>query len=208
MKTKQINIYSNKIRSLIYNFFVKYYKIIICLALISLFAILTAILTATKYSAELKIENMINETFVNFIKNKAGAWSLFIKYFFNYLILCIVAIFLNIKPFCCVFNIAAIIIYSYSMVFDITIFIMLFGVSGIIYGLLLLIPFFIVLLFIYILISSIAIKSCKFKKKYGKLCYDVYSCNKLYILLIFLATILLILECNFLSIIHYTIIVN
>ena len=53
-------VYSNKLKSLIYNFFVKYYKVIILLALISLFAILTGVLTASKYASKLEIDNFIN----------------------------------------------------------------------------------------------------------------------------------------------------
>ena len=208
MRTKQTNIYSNKIKSVIYNFFVKYYKVIIFLALISLFAILTGVLTASKYASKLDIDNFINKTFANFIKNKSSVWSLFAKYLFNYLILCIVAIFLNIKPFCCVFNIVAILIYSYSSIFDITVFIILYGISGIIYGVLILLPFFLVLLFIYICISSIAIKGCVSSKKYGKICDNDFSNIKIYVLLIILAVILMIIKCNLLNIMHYTIIAN
>lgn len=208
MRTKQSNIYSYKVKSTMYNFFVKYYKIILLLALISLLAILTAIFTASKYLSDLELGNMLNETFVNFIKRKSSVWSLFFKLFFNYLILCMIAIFLNIKPFCIFFNIVAIVIYCYYTVFDITLFILLFGISGIIYGVLILIPFFLILLGVYIIISSIAIKTNILKKKFGKICaYDMCTI-KLYAILIFIAMIALIIECNLLSIIHYTIIVN
>lgn len=208
MRTRQTNIYSNKLKSLIYNFFVKYYKVIILLALISLFAILTGVLTASKYASKLEIDNFINKTFANFIKNKSSVWSLFAKYLFNYLILCIVAIFLNIKPFCSIFNFVTIFIYSYSSIFDITVFIILFGMSGIIYGVFILVPFFLVLLFIYILISSIAIKGCVSRKKFGKLCDNNFSFIKVYTFLIAIAAILMIIECNLLNIMHYTIIAN
>lgn len=208
MRSKQSNIFSNKFRSMSNNFFVKYYKIIIILALISLFAILTAIFTVTKYSSKLELGNMTNKTLASFIKNDVSVWGLFFKKFFNYLVLCIVAIFFNIKPFCAIFNIVALSCFCYSSVFDITIFILLYGMSGIIFGVSIMIPFFIMLLFLYILISSVAIKNCILKKKFGKICaYDI-SNVRLYFIFVFLAFILLLIECNLLSIIHYTIIVN
>ena len=86
MRSKQSNIFSNKFRSMSNNFFVKYYKIIIILALISLFAILTAIFTVTKYSSKLELGNMTNKTLASFIKNDVSVWGLFFKKFFNYLV--------------------------------------------------------------------------------------------------------------------------
>ena len=208
MRSKQGNIYSNKVKSSMHNFFVEYRKIIYVLALISLLSILTACLTVFKYSSKLELANMTNEALIKFIKNDTSKWSLFFKLFFDYLIICAIAIFLNIKPFCMIFNIVALIMYCYSWAFNITIFILLYGMFGLLCSILIFIPYFVALLVVYILISTISIKRCILKKKYGNMCnFDVDIC-RFYFVLISISAILLIIECNLLQIIHSTIIVN
>lgn len=208
MRTKQGNIYSYKLKSQIHSFFVEYRKIFYVLALISLLAILTACFTVTKYSSKVELANMTNQTFVNFIKRDSSKWSLYFKLLFNYLLICGVAIFLNIKPFCIVFNIVVLMFYCYNWAFDITIFILLYGISGVIYAVLILIPFFIVTLLLFLLISSVAIKINLLKKKFGKSCYLHFDICKCYMICILISAIFLFIECYLLSIIHSTIIVN
>lgn len=207
MKSKQITLYSYKTKNLLKEFFKEYNKILIILAFASLFAIIVGILTASKYSSKLELSNISNETFIKFLKNDTGVWSLFFSYFINFLIVSVIAIFLNIKPFCICFNIIAICFWCYLNAFDFTIVILLFGLSGILCSILLLIPFFLIVLFICLLISSIAIKNNLQRNKFGKKCNYVFSPLKLYVVLISIATIILILQCNLMPTIRIWIIV-
>lgn len=208
MKSKQRNICSYKLRGVINNFFVRYGKIIIILALFSVLSILIGSFTAAKYAGKLEINNLSNETFINFIKGDSNSWALYFKYLFHFLLLCIVAIFLNIKPFCIVFNIAVLCIYSYISAFDIVVFILLFSMSGIIYSILILIPFFVAILFAYILISAVAIYDNIYSNKFGRNCVKGVHSFKFYAYMITFVAIILLLECMILPIIRSTIIVN
>lgn len=206
MRCKETNIYSYKFKSIVHNFWMKYRKVIIVLALISLFGILTGCFTVGKHSSSIESSNISNQTFVDFVEGDAGVWALFFKCILYYLVLCIIAIFLNIKPFCVTFNIVALIIYCYLSAFDITAFILLYGLSGILYSIFILIPFFIILLMIYIFISAIAINNNLMRSKFGKNCFCDFSLGKVYIILICVGVLILLLECNILPIVRYTII--
>lgn len=194
MRSKQINLYYYKAKNILKEFFYHHYKILIILAFVGLFGIATGILTASKYSSKLELNNISNETFVKFLKNNTGIWSLFFSYFLRFSIISAIAIFINIKPFCIGFNIITLCFWCYINAFDFTIVILLYGLAGILCTLIILVPFFIVLLFIYLVISSIAIKNNILKHKFGKNCSYTYSPLKLYLLLLGIATIVLIIQ--------------
>ncbi len=209
MKTKQGNINYYKTQNVLKDFFKCYNKIIIILCFISLLAILTGVLTAAKYSGSIEIDNLSNSTLINFLKRETGVWPLFFKYLLNFLIICGIAIFLNIKPFCITFNIIVLCVYCYLNAFDITVIIISFSLSGILNAIFILIPFFLIILYIYLIISAIAIKNNILRNKFGKSCeYFLCSPLKIYTFLILIVVILYMIQCNIMPIIHATIIID
>lgn len=181
MRSKQGNINILKFNNALREFFITYKKIIWMLFFVSLLSILTACMFAIKNADILLITNLTNKTFIKFLQGDTTSWGVFFKFLLNFLFISFVAIFLNIKPWCITFNIFVLICYCFLNAFDITVIIIIFSFSGILNSVIILIPFFLIQLFLFILISAISIKSCIIRNKFGKLVEIIYVIHINYI---------------------------
>ena len=182
----------------------------ICFLMI-LIGVILGICIAINYSGDVKLENLSNKKLLDFIKGDSGIWGIFFSNLMGFIFCVLFIIFTNYKPFLSVFTIFTLLIKGYLIAFDLTVLIILYGMLGIINVIIFIAPFEIVLLLIFIIISTMAIKQNFNLKKYG--CGSYFCSNKVYLknyyfTFIFLGCVLILIKCLFLPIIRVTIIVG
>lgn len=169
------------------------------------------IFTAVKYSGEIELDNLADSNLVDFLKGDRGTMGLFFPYLFSFLFYCSVIIFINFKPFLSVITFLLLIIRSYLVAFDVTVIIILYGFTGILNVVLIILPCELMLLMILTIIAAVAIKRNINQKKFG----PSFNCkpyminySKIFVILIIVGIILMLLKCLLMPLIRVTIIVN
>lgn len=206
----RVNFYRNsfKLKSDISTFFKRYRIVIICLSCVFILGLVTGIFTSSSFSGDLELGNIPDANFVAFLTNEKGSFGLFFSYFISIFIAIILIVFCNFNWFCSFINYFYIFVKGYILGFTIFSIIGLYSLAGIINTMLILIPFWLLINFLLILISSVCISKNRLIKKYGKTCYCQYNPKQFLIFLCILLTAVLFLFCMICPIIKITIIVN
>lgn len=199
---------SYKFKNNLYNFFKRYRVAIILLSCFFILGLFVGILTASKYSGSLELDNIPDKNLVDVICGDKGSFGLFFAYLIPLFICLTLIVFFNFNYFCAIINIVYIVIRGYSFGFTIFGIIGLYSLAGIINVVFIIIPFWIIINFIIILISAISITKIRIIKHYGRYCNCNYNPRNLIILLIVLMLAILFLFCMLTPIIKITIIVN
>lgn len=204
------NFYRNsfKLKNDLITFFKTYKVTIIILSCVFILGLITGIFTASNHSSGLELENIPDDNLISFLCGDKGSFSVF----FSYLVVIIIAvfciIFFNLNKLCALINYIYIFIRGYILGFTIFALISLFSFAGIINAVIIIIPFWTIINFFIILISSICIAKNRIIKCYGKHCYSNKNPRNFLILLCLLLTAILFLMCMCFPLIKITIIVN
>ena len=136
-----------------------FFIILACL----LISIISAIITCVNYFEYFTIKNLTDKLLLSYLKNDISIWSLFIRRFFNYLLLAALIYLLCCNKYSAPFSIIIICFLSFNIVLNICIFIRLFGFLGAI-----------VSSIIFLLIGAVLIASLII---FSMLCLE-YSCHQ------------------------------
>lgn len=188
--------------------FLKVYKVfLIVLALVLLLGVVTGIFTASKYSGSLEMEHIPDSNFVSFICGDKGSLGLFFTYFVNYCILFVIVIFVCTTPLFNVLIYLCFLVLGYRLGFLISALITLFSFAGIINVVIIILPFELLLMFVFMLLCSIVIHRNKIRKKFGCINSNT-NYKKIYLFLVIIFFVILFIKCLIMPVINVTIIVN
>lgn len=204
------NFYRNKYRfkSQLHIFFKKYKALIIVLSLLLVIGIVVGVFTASKYSGELEMDNILDSKLLAFLKGDKGSFGVFFSYFISLAFVCALIIFLNINKFFAVINMLYFVVRGYIFGFTVFVMIDVFSLAGVINVAILIIPFDLIISFLLIVVSAISIYKNKVVKKFGKICYQKQNSNAVLILSLILILAFVFLKSMCLPLIKITIIVN
>lgn len=202
--------YRNKyrVKSQFNSFWGKYKMLILFLFISLLIGTVTGIFTATKYAGELELSNVPDNNLVAFLQGDKGSFGVFFSYFVKTIVVCALILLLNINRFFAVVNFVYIFVRGYSFGFTIFAIINLFSFAGVINVVLIIIPFDLIVSFLIIVLSSIAMYKNNAIKKYGKECYCRQNSSMPILCIILLIVAVLFLKCMCMPLIRITIIVN
>jgi len=146
--------------------------LLLFLGVIFLVALITGIFTGIKGSDNISISNINDKTLIKFFKSDTGPFSFFITRVAKYLLTLLFIFVCGKLKFC--FPLLAIFIayMSYSLGLNSAVFIILFGLSGTINAIIVIIPINVLVLAVYIFASCVAIKNSQMIKKYGICLFD------------------------------------
>ncbi len=211
MKNKKISQNVLIFKSNVARYLAEYKAILIVCAIFLFLGIFTGVLTAIKHSGSLELSNLSDVNFVDFLKGDKGTTGLIFPYLLSFVINVCIIIFINFKPWLILVNFLVLLAKGYTFAFDITILIVLYGFSGIINVLFIILPFEILIGLVLIVISSFAIKRNIHIKKYGinNTCKNSkINYAKTYWFLIIIGVVFILLKCLLMPLVRITIIVN
>lgn len=198
---------SYKIKSGISQFF-KRYRVAICiLSCFFILGVVTGIITASKYSGSLELENIPDGNLIKFLCGDKSSFGMFFSYLIPLSIAIVLIIFFNFNFLCSWVNFFYLIVRGYSLGFTIYSLVGLFSLGGVI-AVIIIVPFWIVIDFCLILLSSICVLKNHIIKHYGKHCYANDNPRFFIIILITILILFLFLLCMIMPILKVTIIVN
>lgn len=188
-------------------FLICYRSYLLVFFIIFLIAFITGIMTCSHYSSSITCEHLINKYLYDFLTKESTFISYFLKLSAYYIILFLCIIFLSKNLFMIIVNCFLIFFMSYIYGFDLCIIILSLGLSGVIFGILILGVLGVFLFLTFLLIISIATKRYFVNKKS---CDGVQSGSylRLYLMLIIVSEIILFVMCLLFSIIHIFVIVE
>jgi len=198
---------SYKIKSDISKFFKKYWVVILLLTCLFILGLITGIITASKHSGNLELENIPDENLIKFLCGDKSNFAVFFSYLLPIGGALILIIFFNFNFLCSLVNYFYIVIRGYSLGFTIYALIGLFSFGGII-AVIIITPFWICGNLVIVLISAICISKNRIINHYGKVCYIRTNHKNLIILLCLILILLLFLLCLIMPVLKITIIVN
>lgn len=183
----------------------KYYLIIV--ALIFTISFVTGIFTAYKYAGDITAENFIHQSLLSFLKNDKSIFSLFLSYYFWFVIFSILVIFFTKNVFINIIEIVALMLCGYIIGFDLVVFVLSFGFVGIFFGIFIYGILMILNCALVVVILSIATKNMKEKISCNSI-QDRRNLIMTYLCLLILSAIILFLFCILLSILHIFVIID
>lgn len=196
-----------KIKSSISQFFKRYKVAIFVLACFFVLGLVTGIITATKYSGNLELENIPDDNLIKFLCGDKSNFGVFFSYLLPICLALILIIFCNFNFLCSCINALYILIRGYSLGFTIYALVGLFSFGGII-GIIVIVPFWLIIDFSIILISSICVLKNHIIKQYGKHCYANNNPRNFILFIIAIMIIVLFILCMVMPVLKITIIVN
>lgn len=186
--------------------FFKYYKKYLLVFFIDfLFGACTGIFTASGYSSDLAIDNLINNYLYSFLSNEMSFFSYYLTLLIFLILIFSFSMFLVRNKFMVCVNIFLLFIMSYIFGFDLCVIVVCLGLSGIIFGVLFYGMLGIVVFSLYICIMSISSKNAIAKDKCNNSFKEIINENMPFILM---AIVVLFLLCLLFSIIHIFVIVE
>lgn len=206
---KEYTHYRNSYRlgSELNTFFRLYKKVIILLVIFAVGGIVAGILTASANSSGLELANIPDDILVSFVSGDRGSVGTFFAYAIKYLVVVCLIVFLNVNTFFAVVNMCYIFVFAYQIGFELYAIISIYSLAGILNGVVIILPFKLLLLVCLVLISALAINKNRLIRKYGCVSYCP-SLKNIYLCLIGLFFVILFVWCMILPIIKITIIVN
>lgn len=194
----------NQLQSILSNYFKLFKWRIILLCIIFIIAFITGILTCIEYSDIVTCENLIDKYLYSFLKNEINFLSYFLTIAIFYLLINFICFLcVNSKLFT-IINYVIFSLVSYIFGFDLCIIFLSLGLSGIILGVFFRGVVWVLVFFIYILFLA-TISHYTFSKDR---CVDKKSLFKLYLILSFVALIVLFVSIILFSTIHIFIILD
>lgn len=201
---------SLKFKSVVNNFFLKHKTALVICIMFLLLGIISAIFTVIKYSDAIKIDNIFDNNFLLIIKGDRGVVGSFFSYLLIFLVFFGVIIFFNFKPWMMTFTFIILFYSGYVIGYNITILIVLFSFTGLLNGLLLVLPLELLVCLVLLIASAVAIKRCLIIKKFGCTYFNNtcgFNINMFYLYLFLAGVLLILLKCSLLPIIRITIII-
>lgn len=207
---KDVNFYraGYKFKSDVALFFKRYRVAILFLTVVFAIGVVAGILTASKYSGNLELGNIPDETLISFLLGNKSSFSMFFTYLIGLAIAVLAIIFLQFNSLTTLITYFYILTRGYTFGFVVFGFIALFSLSGIINAIIIIIPFQILLNAVLILICAICVSKNRIIKKYGRVCYNNCSPKPTLVWLCLLLMLILFSMCMVMPIIKITIIVN
>ncbi|MBP5651106.1 MAG: hypothetical protein J6X00_00320 [Clostridia bacterium] len=206
MKSVKSQQNSYRIKNSIFTFLKKYKTYIVTLSIALVIGIVTGLFTCSRYADVITISNIPDKNLVKFLCGDRGSIGLFFNYFICYSLLIAAIIFLNNSLILNLINYVYYLVLGYILGFTIFALIALFSFVGILNGLLVILPFALILYVILIILSSLAIYRYKIYKKYG-CTIGTTNYTKVYLILYACFVFVLLIWCFVLPLIKITIIV-
>lgn len=206
MKSVKSQQNSYRIKNSIFTFLKKYKTYIVTLSIALVIGIVTGIFTCSRYADVITISNIPDKNLVKFLCGDRGGIGLFFNYFICYSLLIAAIIFLNNSLILNLINYVYYFVLGYILGFTIFALIALFSFVGILNGLLVILPFALILYVILIILSSLAIYRYKIYKKYGCAIGNT-NYTKVYLIMYACFVLVLLIWCFVLPLIKITIIV-
>lgn len=192
------------------SFWARYKTIIIILSLFFIMGLIIGIFTASKFSKDLTVENLLDQALCKLISGDKSSFGWWFSQILIFAVMCSIIIFLNFSPWMMIFTFCTISFYGYFIGFNITCLIVIHPFGGLITALLVLIPFYLILATLLIIMAAVAIHRSFLIKKFGinyvRSCYRV-KFGRIYAFLFFLIVLVLFIQSLLLRIVNVTIIV-
>ena len=151
--------------------FVRKHKVLLlCLLFISLVAVLTGVFTAIKNADNCSAVWFDNYNIKNFYDSDMGTWDLFFDRFGSYFA-CLIIVFLSsLNVFLTPFSVAVLVIRAYLVGLNCCFMFLLFGLSGMLTTIIIILPIQIINLVLLIAFCALMFIRARNKKKYGAYC--------------------------------------
>ncbi len=198
---------SYRFSSEINTFFRLYKKIMFVLIFFAILGLVAGVMTASANSSGLALDNIPDDILVSFVSGDRGSFGTFFAYALKYLIVIALIVFLNTNTFFAIVNMCYIFVFAYQIGFGLYAIISIYSLAGILNGIVVVLPFKLLLLLCLILISTLAINKNRLISKYGCVPY-CGNLKNIYWCLVGLFYVILFVWCMILPIIKLTIIVN
>ena len=160
------------IKSSAKKYFATHKTMFVFLSLLFLVALITGVFTGIKGADNISINNINDKTLIKYFKGDSGPFAFFITRLLKYIFAILFLFFCGKTRFCGVMVSCFIIFMSYSLGLNSTVFILLFGIGGMVNAIIVIIPVRIVVLALYIIMACLASKNSYIIKRYRKCCFD------------------------------------
>lgn len=151
--------------------FVRRHKVLLlCLLFVSLVAVLTGVFTAIKNADNYSAVWFDNYNIKNFYDSDMGTWDLFFNRFGSYLVCLLIVWLCSLNIFLTPFSIAVLVIRGYLVGLNCCFMFLLFGLSGMLTTIIIILPIQIINLLLLIAFCSVMFVRAKNKQKYGTYC--------------------------------------
>lgn len=170
------------------------------------FAILVGILTASSFSATIKINMLSDKAFFAFISLKSSFWGLLIGYILVYTFSFLFAVFFY-KTFAVIIQVILLVCFGYLFGFDIIIVCSTFSMLSIIFYLVFYVLCKLSIMLIITIVFAVNAKKCREHKKFGYFCFNnFYGLNlkQVYIMFYVLLVIIIIVLCLLCGVFNFT----
>lgn len=197
----------NSVLGSVSRFLLYYSKYLITFSVILLICFVTGIMVCSHYTSIISVENFIDKYMLSFLRCDSNLIGFFLIHGAFFLAISLGVILLTRNAVFVIIDAIAYAIISYIFGFDVCLFIVCLGMSGVIFGILIYGIFGLLILLLLGLIMAVAIKRIRGKKQVCET-YDKNGYLKIFTTLLFLGCVLIFLMALLLSIIHIFVIVD
>lgn len=152
------------------NYIRKYKILLIVLSFVALVSVLTGVFTAIKNADNYSSVWFDNYNIMNFYNSKIGTWELFFNRFGSYLICLGIVFASSFNVLLSPFSIMAIVIRSYLVGLNCCFMFLLFGLSGMLTTIIIILPIQLINVLLLIAFCSLMFVRARNKQKYGSYC--------------------------------------
>jgi|LGOV01.1.fsa_nt_gb hypothetical protein len=146
----------------------KDYKILYIIGgLVFLLGFVCGVFTAIKYADLVDIRDITDSVLINFLKDETSVFGVFFSRVISYIFICVIIILINAVFWCIPLNYIFLFYKSFILAMNISFLIILFGFSGILISLLVLIPCQVIFNSSLISLISICVRRSIERRKFG-----------------------------------------
>lgn len=151
--------------------FVHRHKVLLlCLLFVSIVAVLTGVFTAIKNADNYSAVWFDNYNIKNFYNSDMGTWDLFFNRFGSYLVCLLIVLISSLNIFLTPFGIVVLVLRSYLVGLNCCFMFLLFGLSGMLTTIIIILPIQIINLVLLIAFCAQMFIRARNKQKYGTYC--------------------------------------
>lgn len=158
--------------------------------IVALIGILTGVFTAINYCNGATLINFNDFSLCKYLSGELGSLELFFSRFFSYTVIILIVSLSSLSVFILPINFFLVAYRGYLLSLNVSIMVILYGVGGIMTGLLIILPCQLLSLFLISVYICVANNRAFMKKKYGRCDFKMW--DKLLIIIILLTVINLI----------------
>lgn len=148
----------------------KHKILLIVLSFVALVSVLTGVFTAIKNADNYSSVWFDNYNIMNFYNSKIGTWELFFNRFGSYLICLGVVFICSFNIFLSPFSVVVLVIRSYLVGLNCCFMFLLFGLSGMLTTIIIILPIQLINVLLLIAFCSLMFVRARNKQKYGSYC--------------------------------------